>query len=64
MATNADPDEVLTPDDLARLLHVPKSTIYGWRSRSEGPQGFRVGRHLRYQRRDVTAWTEELKKSS
>ena len=59
MAT--DPDELLTPDDVSRLLQVPKSTIYGWRLRGEGPEGFRVGRHLRYRRGDMNAWVEKRK---
>lgn len=43
---------------LAELLDVPERTIYSWRQRGEGPPAYRVGKHLRYRRRDVDAWLE------
>ena len=49
---------LLSPEELASLLGVPLSTIYGWRSRRQGPTGFRVGRHVRYSLEDVHAWLE------
>jgi excisionase family DNA binding protein len=51
-------DELLSPQDLASYLGVPVTTLYTWRHRSQGPPGLRVGRHLRYRRRDVEAWVE------
>jgi excisionase family DNA binding protein len=63
MANNPD-DELLTPDDLAHMLQVPKATIYAWRSHGEGPKGFRIGRHLRWRRSDANAWIEERAKAS
>lgn len=52
---------LLTIDDVADLLGVPKSTLYGWRSRGEGPVSLRVGRHVRYEPADVQAWIESRK---
>jgi len=52
------PDRLLSVQDLAEYLGVPATTLYQWRHRREGPQGFRVGRHLRYQRIDVAEWIE------
>jgi excisionase family DNA binding protein len=47
-------------EDLAAELQIPKSTIYGWKSRGVGPQWTRVGKHLRARRSDVDAWLNSL----
>lgn len=54
--------EILTVEDLAAELQIPKQTIYAWRSEypKKGPKGFRVGRHLRFHRADVDEWYETL----
>ena len=39
------------PDEVAVFLGVPLRTVYRWRSRGEGPPGYRVGRHVRYRLR-------------
>lgn len=49
-------DSLLTVDDLAEYLDVPKATLYAWRYHGQGPRGFRVGKHLRYRHSDVTYW--------
>jgi excisionase family DNA binding protein len=51
-------DRLLTVRELAEYLAVPVTTLYQWRYRSEGPTGFRVGRHLRYRWSEVEAWIE------
>jgi len=51
-------------DDLANYLGVPKQTIYSWRTTSYGPQGFRVGKHLRWRSARVIAWTLGLEQRS
>ncbi|SER27301.1 helix-turn-helix transcriptional regulator [Microlunatus flavus] len=53
------PDEVerlLTIHELSAMLGVPVATLYGWRHRGEGPQGYRIGRYVRYRRAGVEAW--------
>lgn len=52
-------DYLLSVDDLAGYLAVPPKTLYAWRSRGEGPPGFRVGRHVRYRWSDVQAWIRQ-----
>ena len=52
------PDRLLTAQDLAEYFGVPATMLYQWRYRREGPSGFRVGRHIRCQRTDVTEWVE------
>ena len=51
-------DDVLTVDEVARRLSVPKATLYGWRYKGIGPRGHRVGKHLRYRWSDVLAWLD------
>jgi excisionase family DNA binding protein len=51
--------QLLTVDELARLLRVPKATIYRWRSTGDGPRGYSIGRYVRFQWSDVEAWLEE-----
>jgi len=54
------PDEqLMTIQELARYLGVPVGTLYQWRYRREGPPGFRVGRHVRYRRKDVEDWISQ-----
>jgi excisionase family DNA binding protein len=48
----------MSPDELADFLGVPLATIYRWRSRGEGPSGFKVGRHVRYSPGDVRDWLD------
>ena len=50
------PDRLLGPEEVAAFLGVPLRTIYRWRSRHEGPRGYRVGRHVRYRLDDVERW--------
>jgi excisionase family DNA binding protein len=52
-------DEWIGIEQLAEEIGIPVRTIYGWRSRSEGPVGYRIGRHVRFRRADVDAWLEQ-----
>lgn len=51
-------------DDLADELQIPKSTIYGWKTRGLGPAWVRVGKHLRARRTDVEAWLDTLSETA
>jgi predicted DNA-binding transcriptional regulator AlpA len=44
---------LLKPQEVADILGVPVATLYGWRYRRIGPNGLKVGRHLRYRAEDV-----------
>ena len=55
---------LLTADELAFLLQVPKATLYRWRYYGNGPPGCRIGRHLRFDRADVEAWINAQKSGS
>lgn len=50
--------ELLTIDEVASYLKLPKSTLYSWHHRGEGPQPFKLGKHLRYRVSDLEAWLE------
>ena len=51
-------ERLLSIPDLAECLGLPKTTIYRWRHRGEGPTGYRVGKHVRYRESEVEAWLE------
>ena len=46
-------------DDLAMFLGVPVTTLHQWRYLGQGPDAFRVGRHLRYDPARVKRWLVE-----
>ncbi|NMM16649.1 MAG: helix-turn-helix domain-containing protein [Cellulomonas sp.] len=53
-------DPLLTLDDLAAYLGVPKGTLYRWRVDHKGPRGIRFGKHLRFRRSEVDPWLDSL----
>lgn len=58
-AIGSDADELLTLQDVAALLQVSPNTVYYWRYQRTGPKGHKVGRQVRYWRRDVMTWLQE-----
>ncbi|MCR9096296.1 MAG: helix-turn-helix domain-containing protein [bacterium] len=57
-----DPLEMLTTGEVATLLKVHQVSLKQWRGRrGTGPPYVRIGRSIRYRRRDVEAWMEEIK---
>lgn len=48
--------DLLSTDELAEMLGVPLSTVYGWNYTRTGPKVIKVGRRCRYRRSDVEAW--------
>jgi excisionase family DNA binding protein len=54
-AGGGGPGRLLSVEELAAYLGVPKKTVYGcWRD--WGLRGYRVGRHLRFRQRQVEEW--------
>ena len=45
-----------TPQEVADYLGVPLRTVDSWRYRGVGPRYVKVGRHVRYDWRDLEAW--------
>ena len=54
-----DPGDVITIDEVARRLDIPKKTLYQWRYKGIGPRSHRLGRHVRYRWSEVLAWFDE-----
>lgn len=51
--------KLLSIDDVADYLGVPKNTLYQWRSKGYGPTGRRIGKYVRYRAEDVDAWIDQ-----
>jgi len=51
-------DKLMTLAEVADYLGLPRATIYQWRSRGEGPRGFRAGRHVRYRTSELERWID------
>ncbi len=53
-------EPLMTADDVAGLLAVPRSSIYEYARRLHTPlPAIRVGRHLRFHRTDIERWLAE-----
>ena len=52
---------ILTIDEAAAYLAIPKATLYTWRTRRAGfgPRAVKMGGCLRYRRADLDAWVTE-----
>jgi excisionase family DNA binding protein len=53
-----DAADVISIDEVARRLDIPKSTLYGWRYKHTGPRSHRAGKHLRYRWSEVLEWLD------
>ena len=52
-----------TVQDVADFLGVPVRTLYEWRVKGYGPEGIKVGRHVRYFSEDVYAWVQSQRQA-
>ena len=50
-------NHLLTPEQLAEMLHIPVRTLGHWRYVGRGPRYIRSGRHVRYDPDDVDRGT-------
>lgn len=57
------PSSLLSVDELAAYLGVPKATIYNWSHTGSGPTSIRVGRYLRFRVADVERWLDSQSKT-
>ena len=51
--------EILRPEDVARMLGVPRSSVYSY-ARSGTLPAIKIGRHVRFVREDVERRLGEL----
>lgn len=45
--------------EVAAVVRVPVATLRYWRHLGQGPAGFRVGRCVRYSKKDVMTWLHD-----
>ncbi|MEU8635172.1 helix-turn-helix domain-containing protein [Amycolatopsis sp. NPDC048633] len=51
--------KLLSVEDVADYLGIPKNTLYQWRTKGYGPAGRRIGKYVRYRSEDVDSWVEQ-----
>jgi predicted DNA-binding transcriptional regulator AlpA len=51
-----DPDSALTENQAADFLGLSVRTLQAWRVRGGGPRYVKIGRAVRYQRRELAAF--------
>ena len=56
-----DPEPLWSTEQLAEYLGVAVQTVHALRRRGEAPPAYRVGRVLRFEPGEVTAWLHELR---
>lgn len=61
MAAVAKPEPLATPGQVAEVLGLPEQTLAQWRSQGKGPEYHKIGRHVRYEWRDVEAYIRSTK---
>ena len=54
----SEPGEVMTVDELAAYLKIPKSTLYKLVREGEIPSQ-KVGRHLRFRKETIDRWLDQ-----
>lgn len=57
-----DPDQMLTEHQVADMVCQSVRTIQKWRVTGYGPAFFKIGRSVRYRRREVGQWIEEKRR--
>ena len=50
--------EIVGTSVAADIIGVAPGTLRYWRYLDQGPQSFRVGKHVKYRRVDIDAWLE------
>ncbi|MBI4358168.1 MAG: helix-turn-helix domain-containing protein [Candidatus Omnitrophica bacterium] len=51
--------KLLTPEELSKLLRIPKRSVYKFAQEGYIPGGFRVGRHWRFKQEVIENWISE-----
>lgn len=56
--------EYIDAAEVAKILAIPRNTMYTYADRGIGPKSFKIGKHRRWERSEVLAWIEEQKAAS
>jgi predicted site-specific integrase-resolvase len=62
--TELDPEYLMTEVQTCELLSVSTRTLQAWRLRGNGPVFVKIGRSVRYKRRDIANWVRDNTLSS
>lgn len=52
--------DLIGVDELASMIGVSASTVRWWKQTGKGPRSAKIGKHIKYRRKDVEAWVESL----
>ena len=55
----SDPDALLSETEVSDLFGISMRTLQAWRTKKGGPPFVRLGRVIRYRRKDLVRWLEE-----
>ena len=58
-----DPDQMLPEQKTAEILCQSVRTLQKWRVTGFGPEFFKIGRSVRYRRREVLDWIESRRRA-
>ncbi len=58
-----DPDQLLDETQTADLICQSVRTLQKWRVAGYGPEFFKIGRSVRYRRREVNDWIESRRRA-
>jgi predicted DNA-binding transcriptional regulator AlpA len=53
-----DPDALLSETEVSQLFEISMRTLQAWRTKNSGPPFVRLGRVIRYRRKDLIRWLE------
>lgn len=56
LTNNGEVEVYLDTREVAKTINVPESTVRYWRHLGVGPQGIRLGKHVRYRASDLNQW--------
>ena len=59
-----DPPDIMTPEEVAAMLKVQPTWVYEklrHRRKARSLPAFKIGRYLRFSRREVLAWVESTR---
>ena len=62
MDVENNPNQLLTEKEAADLICYTPRALQNWRLRGGGPEYVKIGRSVRYQRRDVLKFIDERKR--
>lgn len=55
--------ELLTTAEVAAITRTSQETVRYWRHRGTGPESFKLGKHVRYERSALLKWLSEQQRA-